>query len=139
MGCNLSRMNYSSMRTTLKAGSLVFGASALFLLILPKSFLDLLGLEGGDVLVWSMRMIAITLVALAGNMWNNAQNSSDHGVGMVAKVMCVSATGLGVLTLMIPGQITWFTYLYAAVGFGFGLTYLINILRKKNFSCRAKK
>lgn len=123
-------MNYSSMRTTLKAGSVVFGASALFLLILPKSFLDLLGLEGGDVLVWSMRMIAITLVALAGNMWNNAQNSSDHGVGMVAKVMCVSATGLGVLTLMIPGQITWFTYLYAAVGFGFGLTYLINILRK---------
>ena len=130
MGCNLSSMNYSSMRTTLKAGSLVFGASALFLLILPKSFLDLLGLEGGDVLVWSMRMIAITLVALAGNMWNNAQNSSDHGVGMVAKVMCVSATGLGVLTLMIPVEITWFTYLYAAVGFGFGLTYLINILRK---------
>ena len=123
-------MNYSSIRTTLKAGSVVFGASALFLLILPKNFLDLLGLEGGDVLVWSMRMIAITLVALAGNMWNNAQNSSDHGVGMVAKVMCVSATGLGVLTLMIPVEITWFTYLYAAVGFGFGLTYLINILRK---------
>ena len=130
MGCNLLAMNYSSMRTTLKAGSVVFGASALFLLILPKSFLDLLGLEGGDVLVWSMRMIAITLVALAGNMWNNAQNSSDHGVGMVAKVMCVSATGLGVLTLMIPEEITWFTYLYAAVGFGFGLTYLINIVRK---------
>ena len=130
MGCNLLAMNYSSMRTTLKAGSVVFGASALFLLVLPKSFLDLLGLEGGDVLVWSMRMIAITLVALAGNMWNNAQNSSDHGVGMVAKVMCVSATGLGVLTLMIPGQITWFSYLYAAVGFGFGLTYLINIVRK---------
>ena len=130
MGCNLLAMNYSSMRTTLKAGSVVFGASALFLLVLPKSFLDLLGLEGGDVLVWSMRMIAITLVALAGNMWNNAQNSSDHGVGMVAKVMCVSATGLGVLTLMIPVEITWFTYLYAAVGFGFGLTYLINILRK---------
>ena len=130
MGCNLLAMNYSSMRTTLKAGSVVFGASALFLLILPKSFLDLLGLEGGDVLVWSMRMIAITLVALAGNMWNNAQNSSDHGVGIVAKVMCVSATGLGVLTLMIPVEITWFTYLYAAVGFGFGLTYLINILRK---------
>ena len=130
MGCNLLAMNYSSIRTTLKAGSVVFGASALFLLILPKSFLDLLGLEGGDVLVWSMRMIAITLVALAGNMWNNAQNSSDHGVGMVAKVMCVSATGVGVLTLMIPVEITWFTYLYAAVGFGFGLTYLINILRK---------
>jgi hypothetical protein len=130
MGCNLLAMNYSSIRTTLKAGSLVFGASALFLLVVPNTFLELLGLATSDVLVWSMRMIAITLVALAGNMWNNAQNSSNHGVGTVAKVMCVSATGLGVLTLMIPGETTWFTYLYAAVGFGFGLTYLINIVRK---------
>jgi len=123
-------MNFRAIRTTLKAGSLVFGASALFLLVLPKTFLELLGLDTSDVLVWSMRMIAITLVALAGNMWNNAKNSSDHGVGNVAKVMCVSATGLGVLTLMIPGEITVFTYLYAAVGFGFGLIYLINILRR---------
>jgi hypothetical protein len=123
-------MNYRAIRTTLKAGSLVFGASALFLLVLPKTFLELLGLDTSDVMVWSMRMIAITLVALAGNMWNNAKNSSDHGVGNVAKVMCVSATGLGVLTLMIPGEITVFTYLYAAVGFGFGLIYLINILRR---------
>ena len=123
-------MNYPAIRKTLKAGSLVFGASALFLLILPNIFLDLLGLEKSDVLVWSMRMIAITLVALAGNMWNNSRNSSDRGVGNVAKVMCVSAIGLGVLTLLIPGEITWFSYLYAAVGFGFGLTYLINIVRK---------
>jgi len=35
-----------------------------------------------------------------------------------------------VLTLMIPGEITWFSYIYAAIGFGFGLSYLINILRK---------
>ena len=123
-------MNYPAIRKTLRAGSLVFGASALFLLVLPSIFLDLLGLEKSDVLVWSMRMIAITLFALAGNMWNNSRNSSDRGVGNVAQVMCVSATGLGVLTLLIPGEITWFSYLYAAVGFGFGLTYLINILRR---------
>ena len=123
-------MNYPAIRKTLRAGSLVFGASALFLLALPGFFLDLLGLENSDVLVWSMRMIAITLFALAGNMWNNSRNSSDRGVGNVAQVMCVSATGLGVLTLLIPGEITWFSYFYAAVGFGFGLTYLINILRR---------
>ena len=123
-------MNYPAIRKTLRAGSLVFGASALFLLALPGFFLDLLGLENSDVLVWSMRMIAITLFALAGNMWNNSRNSSDRDVGNVAQVMCVSATGLGVLTLLIPGEITWFSYLYAAVGFGFGLTYLINILRR---------
>ena len=123
-------MNYSSLRTTLKAGSIVFGASALFLLILPAAFLSLLGLEVNDGMVWSMRMIGITLIALAGNMWNNSRNSSDAGVGQVAWVMCVSASALGVLTLLIPGQRTWFAYLYAAIGFGFGLSYLLNIVRK---------
>ena len=109
---------------------MVFGASALFLLVAPTLFLDLLGLDSNEPMVWSMRMIAITLMAVAANMWNNSKNSSEHGVGNVAKVMCVSATGLGVLTLMIPGEITWFSYIYAAIGFGFGLSYLINILRK---------
>ena len=130
MGCNLLTMNYSSIRTTLKAGSMVFGASALFLLIAPTLFLDLLELDSNEPMVWSMRMIAITLVALAGNMWNNSKNSSEHAVGNVAKVMCVIATVLVVLTRLIPGEITWFSYIYAAVGFGFGLSYLINIVRK---------
>ncbi len=122
-------MNYSALRNVLKAGSMVFGASALFLLVLPDLFLDLLGLSQSDEMAWAMRMIGITLVALAGNMWNNAGQSSDVRVGNVAKVMCVSATALGVLTLLIPGEITWFSYLYAAVGFGFGLAYLVNLVR----------
>jgi hypothetical protein len=78
-----------------------------------------------------MRMIGITLIALAGNMWNNSRSSSDAGVGQVAWVMFVSASALGVLTLLIPAQLTWFAYLYAAIGFGFGLSYLINIVRKQ--------
>jgi hypothetical protein len=123
-------MNYSALRNVLKAGSIVFGASALFLLVLPDLFLDLLGLSQSDDMAWAMRMIGITLLALAGNMWNNAGQSSDERVGNVAKVMCVSATALGVLTLLIPGEITWFSYLYAAVGFGFGLAYLVNLVRK---------
>ena len=123
-------MNYSSIRTTLKAGSMVFGASALFLLVAPTLFLDLLGLDSNEPMVWSMRMIAITLVALAGNMWNNSQQRNDQRVASVAKIMCVSAAGLGVLTLMIPAPLAWFTYLYAAIGFGFSLAYLIALLRK---------
>ncbi len=123
-------MNYSALRNVLKAGSNVFGASALFLLVLPDLFLDLLGLSQSDEMAWAMRMIGITLLALAGNMWNNAGQSSDERVGNVAKVMCVSATALGVLTLLIPGEITWFSYLYAAVGFGFALAYLVNLVRK---------
>jgi hypothetical protein len=123
-------MNYSALRKVLRAGSGVFGISALFLLVLPALFLDLLGLSESSEMVWAMRMIGITLLALAGNMWNNAGQSSDVRVGNVAKVMCLSATALGVLTLMIPGELTWFSYLYAAVGFGFGLAYLVNLVRK---------
>ncbi len=123
-------MNYSALRNVLKAGSIVFGASALFLFVLPELFLDLLRLSQSEEMAWAMRMIGITLLALAGNMWNNAGQSNDERVGNVAKVMCVSATALGVLTLMIPGEITWFSYLYAAVGFGFGLAYLVNLVRK---------
>jgi O-antigen/teichoic acid export membrane protein len=125
-------MNYAALRKTLQAGSVVFGASGLFLLILPALFLDLLALETNDQLVWSMRMIGITVFALAGNMWNNAAQSSDVRVANVAKVMCVSATALGLLTLMIPAELTWFTYLYAAVGFGFGIAYLVGMLVKKH-------
>jgi hypothetical protein len=45
-------------------------------------------------------------------------------------VMCISATALGALTLMIPAELTWFTYLYAAVGFSFALSYLVGLLKK---------
>jgi hypothetical protein len=123
-------MNYSALRKVLRAGSVVFGISALFLLVLPALFLYLLGLSESSEMVWAMRMIGITLLALAGNMWINAGHNSDVRVGNVAKVMCLSATALGVLTLMIPRDLTWFSYLYAAVGFGFGLAYLVNLVHK---------
>ncbi|CAB4664007.1 MAG: hypothetical protein F2649_00670 [Actinobacteria bacterium] len=123
-------MNINAMRTILKAGSTVFGLSALFLLIFPCTFLDLLQLDKSDGMAWSMRMIGITLIALAGNMWNNSQQRNDQRVANVAKIMCVCAAGLGVLTLMIPAQLGWFTYLYAAIGFGFSLAYLFAILKK---------
>jgi hypothetical protein len=123
-------MNINAMRTILKAGSSVFGLSAIFLIIFPRTFLDLLQLDTSDGMVWSMRMIGITLVALAGNMWNNSQQRNDQRVASVAKIMCVSAAGLGVLTLMIPAPLAWFTYLYAAIGFGFSLAYLIALLKK---------
>jgi hypothetical protein len=69
-------MNYPALRTTLKCGSIVFGASALFLLALPSLFLELLALETTD-------------------------------------------------------ELTWFTYLYAAVGFGFGVAYVVGMVSKK--------
>jgi Ca2+/H+ antiporter len=117
------------IRKTLRTGSIVFGLSSIFLIALPGLFLQLLGLEKSSALEWSMRMIGITVFALAGNMWNNAGQSSDARAETVAKIMCVSATALGIVTLMIPVKLTWFSYLYAAIGFGFALTYAINLLK----------
>jgi len=43
------------IRTTLKIGAVVFGVSALLLLVLPGLFLDLLGLDGQSApLQWSL-------------------------------------------------------------------------------------
>ena len=128
---NLITMYQHGVKQTLKAGSAVFGASAIFLLIAPGLFLDLLDLESNDQMVWSMRMIAITLIALAGNMWQNSKlNNNALGLRFVARLMLFSATSLGVLTLLIPAKITIFTGVYAAIGFLFAISYLINLTRK---------
>jgi chromate transport protein ChrA len=124
-------MYQHGVKQTLKAGSAVFGTSAIFLLIAPGLFLDLLDLESNDQMVWSMRMIAITLIALAGNMWQNSKlNNNALGLRFVARLMIFSATSLGVLTLLIPAKITIFTGVYAAIGFLFAISYLINLTRK---------
>jgi len=123
-------MYQHGIKNTLKAGSIVFGASALFLLIAPALFLDLLGAEDSQSMVWSMRMIAITLFALAGNMWQNAKLNNASSLGFVAKVMFIAAAGLGFLTIFIPNELTPFAIAYAIIGFIFSISYLVNLIRK---------
>jgi uncharacterized membrane protein len=72
-----------------------------------------------------MRMIGITLVALAGNMFSVASRGSEASVRFSARVMQASAFALGVLTLLIPTTQTWFTIGYAAIGFAFSLAYTV--------------
>ena len=118
------------LRTILKLGSTIFGLSAIFLLVDPKTFLELLNLETTETLQWSMRMIAITLIALTGNMLSVARFGSETSVIFSSRVMVVSAAALGALTLLIPAEFSWFTIAYAAVGFLFSLAYLSALLRK---------
>jgi hypothetical protein len=125
-----SALAIKRLRTILKFGSTVFGLSAIFLLVEPKVFLDLLNLDSTKSLQWSMRMIAITLIALTGNMLSVARFGSETSVVFSARVMVVSAAALGALTLLIPAEFGWFTITYAAVGFLFSLAYLSAFLRK---------
>jgi hypothetical protein len=63
-------------------------------------------------------------------MMSVSLRGKDSAVIFSARVMAVSAAGLGVLTLMIPVEtLTWFDYAYAAVGFGFSLAYLVGLFK----------
>ena len=123
-------MYQHGIKNTLKAGTVVFGLSALFLLIAPGLFLDLLGIDETDEMIWAMRMIAITLVALAGNMWQNSKLNTASSLGFVGRVMFIAAAALGFLTIFIPNELTPFAILYAIIGFGFSVSYLVNLIRK---------
>lgn len=123
-------MNINYLRRVLATGATVFGLSALFLLIAPALFNELLGFTTTSELEWSMRMIAITLLALCGNMLSVSLKGTDDSVIFSARVMTLSAAALGTLTLLIPvTTLTWFDYVYAAIGFGFSLAYLIGLAR----------
>jgi O-antigen/teichoic acid export membrane protein len=120
----------SRLRLILRTGSFVFGLSAFALIAVPGVFNDLLGLETRPDIEWSMRMIGITLVALGGNMFSVSRRGSDESVLFSGRVMVVSAFVLGVITLCIPVQLTWFAIAYALVGFSFSAAYAVVLFVK---------
>ena len=128
---NIPKNREARIRTVLFTGSAVFGLSALLLLAAPALFNELLGLKSDLALEWSMRMIGITLVALAGNMYSVSKKGSSQSVLFSGRLMLVSAGALGVLTLLIPATVTWFSICYALVGFGFSAAYAWALLGKK--------
>ena len=120
----------AAIRKVLAAGSLVFGLSAIALIAVPGIFNQLLGLQTTPDLEWAMRMIGITLVALAGNMYSVSANGTEKAVAFSGGLMLLSAAGLGVITLLIPTSYNLFTIAYAAVGFGFSAAYAFALSRK---------
>ena len=121
----------SRIRLVLRTGSIVFGLSAVALIATPDGFNNLLGLATGPDLEWAMRMIGITLVALAGNMFSVSSRGSEESVMFSARVMLISAFALGVITLCVPVPLTWFTIAYAVVGFGFSAAYALVLFGKR--------
>ena len=117
-------------RFVLMCGSAVFGLSALTLVLMPAFFNELLGFQPSAQLDWAMRMIGITLVALAGNMFSVSKFGSNESVKFSGRVMLVSAFALGVLTLLVPVPLNWFTVTYSFIGFGFSAAYLWASIKK---------
>lgn len=117
------------LRLTLQSGACVFGFSAVLLVALPSLFLELLGISSNAELDWAMRMIGITLVALAGQMFIVGRFLEDSYVKYSAQVMQFSAGALAILTALVPGGLTWFGWLYLMVGAGFSLTYTVLLVK----------
>jgi hypothetical protein len=124
------RGDVQRLRGVLRLGALVFAVSAAVLIAAPRLFTDLLGLAGNQNLDWAMQMIGVGLVALAGNMFVVSLKASDAGVLWGARVMLISAFGLGVLTLFIPTGVNWFVILYALIGFGFSAAYALLLIKR---------
>jgi len=120
----------AAIRKVLAAGSLVFGLSSIALIAVPGIFNQLLGLQTSADLEWAMRMIGITLVALSGNMYSVSKHGTDNAVLFSGRLMLVCAAGLGVITLTIPTNGSWFAQAYALVGFGFSAAYAWALARK---------
>jgi len=124
------RGDTQKLRLVLRLGAIVFGLSAAALLAVPRIFTDLLGLSGSSELDWSMQMIGVTLIALTGNMFVISLQAAEVAVLWAARVMQLSAFGLGVITLFIPTGVNWFVILYALIGFGFSAAYSLLLLTK---------
>ena len=120
----------SRLRLVLRTGSIVFGGSALALILVPATFNGLLGLASTPELEWAMRMIGITLVALSGNMFLVSKDGTDKAVLLAGRLMLFCAAALGVITLTIPTNGSWFAQAYAMVGFGFSAAYAWALTRK---------
>ena len=85
---------YKRIRTVLRAGAITFGLSAVLLTIAPAFFNSILSLSSDFSLEWAMRMIGLTLVALAGNMFSVAFRGTDASDWFSGWVMCLSAFSL---------------------------------------------
>lgn len=120
-----------AIRLILRTGATVFGGSAVPLLFAPGFFADLLGLEATPGVAWSLRMTGITVLALAGNMAINSLQENPRQVQRAGIVMLIAAAGMGVITLTLPGGLTWFGWLYVALGFGFSAAYAVALLRAR--------
>jgi hypothetical protein len=120
----------AAIRKVLAAGSVVFGLSAIALIAVPEIFSDLLWLPNNPELDWAMRMMGIILVALSGNMYLVSKHGNDKAVLFSGRLMLVSAAALGVITLTIPTNGSWFAQAYAMVGFGFSAAYAWALARK---------
>ena len=127
----MSNSGQSKIRQVMLAGGSVFIASAIALIARPDLFGEFIGIVGEDA-VWSLRMTGIVLIPLGYLMIVVRSVASDSVVKSYAILMSLISLGLGIVTLLAPGEPNIGRIIYAIVGFLFSTLYVVAIALGRN-------
>ena len=127
----MSISGQSKIRQVMLAGGSVFIASAIALIARPDLFGEFLGIVGEDAF-WSLRMTGIVLIPLGYLMIVVRSVASDSVVKSYAILMSLISLGLGIVTLLAPGEPNIGRIIYAIVGFLFSTLYVVAIALGRN-------
>lgn len=119
------------IRQVMLAGGSVFIASAIALIARPDLFGEFIGIVGEDAF-WSLRMTGIVLIPLGYLMIVVRSVASDSVVKSYAILMSLISLGLGIVTLLAPGEPNIGRIIYAIVGFLFSTLYVVAIALGRN-------
>jgi hypothetical protein len=120
----MSISGQSRIRQVMLAGGSVFIASAIALIARPDLFGEFIGIIGEDAF-WSLRMTGIVLIPLGYLMIIVRSVASDSVVKSYAFLMSLVSLGLGIVTLLAPGEPNIGRIIYAIIGFIFSTLYIV--------------
>ena len=127
----MSNSGQTRIRQVMLAGGSVFIASAIALIARPDLFGEFIGIVGEDAF-WSLRMTGIVLIPLGYLMIVVRSVASDSVVKSYAILMSLISLGLGIVTLLAPGEPNIGRIIYAIVGFLFSTLYVVAIALGRN-------
>jgi hypothetical protein len=127
----MNNSGQSAIRQVMLAGGSVFIASAIALIARPDLFGEFIGIVGEDAF-WSLRMTGIVLIPLGYLMIVVRSVASDSVVKSYAVLMSLVSLGLGIVTLLAPGEANIGRIIYAIVGFLFSTLYVVAIALGRN-------
>jgi hypothetical protein len=120
----MNNSGQSTIRQVMLAGGSVFIASAIALIARPDLCGEFIGIVGEDAF-WALRMTGIVLIPLGYLMIVVRSVASDSVVKSYAVLMSLVSLGLGIVTLLAPGDANIGRIIYAIIGFLFSTLYVV--------------
>jgi len=120
----MNNSGQSTIRQVMLAGGSVFIASAIALIARPDLFGEFIGIVGEDAF-WTLRITGIVLIPLGYLMIVVRSVASDSVVKSYAVLMSLVSLGLGIVTLLAPGDANIGRIIYAIIGFLFSTLYVV--------------